>query len=170
MMRIGDITVELETAADVVFSQQLEVSLDCHVCRRCKRTIVFEVGKQWSRCTPTGHAFPGRIVAKETQRVGDLHLVRYSVLYEYEYFVDAKHPWPPGPSLRERFDSRKPTGEPTWARVHFTIACPNCGVTKEKSTQNNLGRPWPIKCDCGHVLYMEIKEMPILSSRDVERP
>jgi hypothetical protein len=147
---------EFPAGATVTFGDSLELSLDCPVCRRCYRTVVFQEGHGEGRCTPTGHAFPGRVVASQAAQDGAVASVVYRVRYSYEPFTDAKYP-----------NRRRPTGEPTWGRVAFRVACPHCGEVTQASTQTNIVRPWVCRCKCGRVLYTERDEQPAMSSREV---
>jgi hypothetical protein len=132
----------------VTFSDTLEVSLDCCICHRCYRTVTFQVGGVEGKCTPTGHAFPGKIIGMES----DPASVVYRLEYWYELFTDAKYP-----------GRRTPTDRPTWGRVGFEVVCPSCGKAQRCSTQTNLGRPWTCRCKCGRELFTETDEMPVLS-------
>jgi hypothetical protein len=132
----------------VTFSDTLEVSLDCCICQRCCRTVIFKLGDDEGTCTPTGHPFPGKIVGREA----NADSVLYRLEYGYEQFEDAKYP-----------DRRKAQDRPTWGRVGFEIACPKCGQASRQASQNNIVRPWTCHCQCGHVLFTESDEMPVLS-------
>jgi len=138
--------------ATVTFGDTIEVSLDCCVCHRCHRTVIFEVGKVEGQCTPTGHAFPGKVMGKEAGQIGSTASATYMLDYWYEPFQDAKYA-----------DRRKPEGRPNWARVPFAVICPSCGQSNKASTQNNIVRPWVCHCKCGQELYTELEEMPVLS-------
>src|SRR5262249_47031326 len=116
-------------------------------------TVVFREGQPEGKCTPTGHAFPGRIGSKQVNHDGSVVSVLYRVQYRYEPFTDAKYP-----------DHRKPTGEPTWGRVAFEVSCPSCGQATKTSRQTNIVRPWVCRCKCGCVLYTERDKQPALSS------
>jgi hypothetical protein len=132
----------------VTFSDTLEVSLDCCICRRCFRTVILTRGNVEGICTPTGHPFPGKIVGLEA----GANSVIYRLEYLFEQFEDAKYP-----------GRRTPQDRPTWGRVGFEITCPNCGHKTPHSTQTNIVRPWTCRCECGQVLYTETDEMPVLS-------
>ena len=147
---------EFPAGATVTFCDPLELSLDCPVCCRCRRTVVFWEGHAEGRCTPIGHAFPGQIVTKQVVHDGAGASVVYRVKYRYEPFTDAKYP-----------DHRKPSGQPTWGRVAFQVTCPRCGEVEKASTQTNIVRPWVCRCNCGCVLYTEREEQPTLSSKEV---
>jgi len=153
MERVAEVAVRLEFArgASVLFGDPLELSLDCSVCRRCRRTVVFREGRAEGVCTPTGHPFPGRIVGKKVIQRGLAWSVAYRVAYRYELFTDAKYP------------GEKAAGRPTWGRVPFELICPECGRVTKASTQSNIVRPWSCRCECGWVLYTERELMPVLS-------
>lgn len=157
MERIAEAVVRLEfaTGAGVTFCDPLELSLDCPVCRRCRRTVIFHEGQAEGECTPSNHAFPGRIIDKQVTRAGAATSVVYRVAYRYEPFTDAAYP-----------SERQPTGEPTWGRVAFEVVCPQCGQSTKESIQTNTGRPWACRCLCGCVLYTERELMPVLSSTE----
>jgi hypothetical protein len=143
------VTLEATPGAAVAFSDILEVSLDCCVCRRCIRTVALSTGGVEGVCAKTRHPFPGRITSKDTREAS----VTYRIEYDYEPFVDAKYP------------VRRPQPWPQWARVSFTITCPQCGAGHDLSVQNNSSRPWTHFCECGHALYTERVEMPRLHPR-----
>jgi uncharacterized protein (TIGR02996 family) len=152
-LRVGSVEVgrglAFTAGATVTFADSLEVSLDCCVCRRCHRTVVFQGDCTNGRCTPTNHLFPGYLLRKD-EPVGSSASVRFLVAYRYEPFVDAK------------YTSRQPRGVTTWARVYFSVVCPACGESVRDSTQTNLVRPWTCRCRCGAVVY-EDREMPMLN-------
>ena len=150
MLRIAQISARFAFAegSRVTFRDGLEVSLDCCICQRCRRTVIFKVGEVEGKCTPTGHPFPGKIVRLKA----NADSVVYGLEYWYEPFEDAKYP-----------DRRKAQDRPTWARVGFDIACPKCGQESRQSSQNNIVRPRTCHCKCGHVLFTESDEMPELA-------
>jgi hypothetical protein len=158
MLRVAQVSARftLPRGAAVTFSDTLEVSLDCCVCYRCHRTVIFQVGGVEGKCTPTGHAFPGKIVAKNVGQDGPIASAVYRLEYWYEPFTDAKYP-----------EHRKPSGRPTWGRVGFEVTCPACGQVNRQSTQTNIVRPWTCQCQCGQTLYTETAEMPELSLVEV---
>ena len=153
LLRKAEISARFEFAAGVTatFNDDVEVSLDCCICHRCHRTVKFHVEGVEGTCTPTRHAFPGKLLGKTSGP----SFVLYRLEYWYEPFTDAK-----------RSDHDTPTGYPRWARVGFELVCPNCGRYQACSTQTNLVRPWVYKCGCGHTLYTETDEMPTVSQAD----
>jgi hypothetical protein len=159
MERVAEVAVRFEfpARAMICYRDPLELSLDCPVCRRCWRTVIFREGQAEGKCTPTGHAFPGRITSKYEAHDGGVASVVYRVAYRYEPFTDAKYP------------SRRPSGEPSWGRVAFEVTCPECGEVTQASTQTNIVRPWTCRCKCGCVLYTERDEQPVLSSTGAEQ-
>lgn len=154
MDRIADICVSLPltAGASVTFADTIELSLDCHVCRRFHRTVRLSKAESKGRCFPTKHPFPGRVIAKEISHDKRLTTVKYRVRFESESFKDKKFPKAP-----------KPSGELSWARVSFKITCLACGERSAYETQNNLVRPIDCTCECGQLLYMEKNEMPVFS-------
>lgn len=156
----ADITIRKGVAIE--FSRVLEASIDCHVCRAARRTVVLYEDEEKSRCTPTGHAFPGvveEIVASEPQYrfMSNRGVVRviYRVTYEFETFSDTKRP------------CREIKPDISWGRISFKLVCP-CGCIKEGSTQNNIVRPWTNVCKCGKPLMYEIEEMPRFTRHEPE--
>ncbi len=161
MTRIASVLV-LITASEgvlIAFGDELEVSLDCPGCQRMRRTVIFRVGEESGRCTPTGHPFLGRITGKRCGQDDRSFEVVYEVAYEYEPFIDRKYPV----KLPYYGPSR---GEPTWGRVHFVVTCPDCSLPNKASIQTNLVRPWSKHCKCGRLLYTEDVEQPELRWRD----
>jgi hypothetical protein len=150
VLRVAKISARFAFAdgALVTFSDTLEVSLDCCICHRCRRTVIFKVGGVEGKCTPTGHPFPGKIVSMEAI----VDSVIYRLEYWYEPFEDAKYP-----------GRRKAQDRPTWGRVGFEVVCPKCGQVSWQSSQTNIVRPWTCQCKCGQVLFTETDEMPVLS-------
>lgn len=150
MLRMADVSARIVSTGGthVAFSDTLEVSLDCCICHRCHRTVIFEVGGVEGRCTPIGHPFPGKVVSK----AADGDSVVYRLEYWYEPFTDAKYP-----------EVRQSNPLPTWGRVGFTVACPECNQTQNCSVQTNTVRPVTCHCKCGRVLYTEVEEMPVMS-------
>jgi bacterioferritin-associated ferredoxin len=131
----------------VELSELVEVSLDCAQCQRTARTIVFNEASNSAVCTPTGHAFPGRVTARMVTSSADVTTVLYRISYETADFSDRKHGEPA-------------VAHPTWARIHFTLTCPVCGAISKNSVQNNLHRPHMHVCNCGQVLFPDDTEIP----------
>ena len=155
--------VTLHKGVAIEFSRVLEASLDCHICQRSRRTIVLHADSSDSRCTPTGHPFPGKIDGVRTSMPRFQFLstrgvaeVVYSVSYDFEPFTDTKYP------------SRQIGPEITWGRVSFTLTC-TCGRSKEGSTQNNVVRPWTDVCACGKPLFFEVEQMPLFSLQEPQQ-
>jgi hypothetical protein len=128
-----------------------EVSLDCDVCQRRRRTVFFSAIGSPGLCSPTWHEFPGRLLELDFAKQS-AHAV---FLYRYEPFIDAKHP-------NEKRYRGLERGSPSWVRFNLTVSCKSCGASLETSTQTNLVRPYTSVCDCGAVLYDDLFA-PVLS-------
>lgn len=167
MRREAEILAVLDLAqrATPEFSGTLEVSLDCWHCQRTRRTGTFVLGENFGRCSP-GSArhreaphppFPGHLLSLDpVHREGRVTGASYKLEYETAPFDDVKYgtkarPW---------------SGNPTWARVSFTVRCAACGEICNTSTQNNLVRPREQGCKCGAALFVETRELPIFRFRE----
>jgi hypothetical protein len=150
VLQVAEVSARFAFAAGaaVTFSDSLEVSLDCCICHRCRRTVIFQLGGVEGKCTPTGHPFPGKLVGREAGPSS----VAYRLEYWFEPFEDAKYKV-----------IRQVGPRPTWGRVGFTVVCPRCGESSRCSTQTNIVRPCHTDCKCGLRLYTEQDEMPVLS-------
>ena len=141
--------------ARVTFAPIIEISLDCHECRRSRRTVVMSDSAQGTYCTPARHPFTGRMLSHQSEpprQAGDSDIITgsYHIEYEFEPFVDAKYP------------HRNISPTPTWSRIGFTITCP-CGYVFKNSTQCNIVRPRAVTCQCGRTLMAEEETIPIFS-------
>ena len=146
----------------IAFDDHILVSLDCSICRRSRRTVVFGEERDTSFCTPAKHGFPGRIAgihvsdheSAGSHRERSVVTATYLIEYEFEAFKDRQYP------------DRNIGPAPTWARAAFTLLC-KCGAESAHETQNNLVRPVKAVCECGEDLYYEVDEIPIF--RNTER-
>jgi hypothetical protein len=138
----------LTPGCGILFDDHIEVSLDCPACCRTGRTVNFygNVGK--AVCTPTGHAFPGVLEDVVRGEAEGRTTVTYRLRYTTASFMDSKR-------------QERSVPHPTWARVHFQLACPSCGTRNPATTQNNLVRPWSVRCKrCHETLWVDSQEMP----------
>ena len=151
-------TIEIKTSVfpnkDVTlsFEQQLEVALDCALCGRTHRTVIFDTSGESGRCTPSDHAFHGQVSPLVVVEKRGLFRRKvectFRLNYEYSPVLDRKYPHHVSSPL------------PTWGRVHFKATCPRCHAVSECSIQNNATRPETYVCKCGYLLYKETKEFP----------
>jgi hypothetical protein len=159
MLYTADVTVHLTLSNHVTrveIQPQVEASLDCHVCRRSRRTAFLFAESSKSFCTTTyyeHHPKKARIadLSIDQHWEGGRPIVagRYLLEFDYEAFRD-----------RKNFLSRS-SPDPAWARASFTLTC-TCGADSEFSTQTNQGRLRVNKCRCGNVLHYETAENPVL--------
>jgi hypothetical protein len=186
--------VDLENDALITFDSCIEISLDCFISKRVNRTIALKYGDEDYTYYPAkiadikvteskgdikpDHTFSRATTAfrrktilmnelpfKWAKRINRSIIERittdkfhtatikaeYYIEYDYNEFED----------IRDKIPSDSAIG---WARVHFKIICPNCNKEIECSIQNNLVRPYSRFCDCGHLLYIEKEEMPIIKN------
>ncbi|SEM28737.1 hypothetical protein SAMN04487910_4631 [Aquimarina amphilecti] len=127
-------------------ADELEISIPCINCQRDHRTIVFENITEKGICTPRKkcNGFPGKLTSRELIKKSDHIQVNYLIDFEYEPFIDQKY------NVKSNFKFG-------WTRVYFTLNCSNCEKENTISTQENVGRPWDVKCDCGNVIYKDHK-------------
>ena len=156
MERVGIVEMALEFSRGVSanFNKCLEVSLDCGVCERQHRTVIFgEIGGV-PVCTPTRHDFPGELLRVRPTKTGSI----FEFQYRFEPFNDSKYP---DEARYAEFEH----GAPTWARASFSVTCSKCGSEKACSIQSNTVRPWVEHCSCGGELFKD-NQPPALSWRD----
>ncbi len=132
-----------EVDCAIEFVEPLEVSLDCYLCQRRRRTIVFKDVTN-AYCTPTKHRFDGRLISKQCGADSAVYIIEYN----YISFTDKKYP------DEERYAAFE-KGSPVWARINFIAKCPRCGKQTQLSTQSNLVRPSSRSCRCGHKLFID---------------
>ncbi|TXN37189.1 hypothetical protein FVB32_02570 [Flagellimonas hymeniacidonis] len=135
---------KLNPESFVKVSDQLEISLPCINCQRDHRTIIFENINEKGICTPRKkcEGFPGKLVSREIIKEADGVKVNYLIEFDYHKFTDLKY----------NAESNFKFG---WARVYFTIKCSECQKEKTISTQENVGRPWDEKCECGNIIFQD---------------
>jgi hypothetical protein len=102
MERVAEVAVRLEFArgASVSFGDPLELSLDCSVCRRCRRTVVFREGRAEGVCIPTGH--PSPVVDADQRRSAGPYTSDKSTHHPGNA-VNGVAPEPSGPGVRATF-------------------------------------------------------------------
>jgi len=141
---ITELKVQPENFINI--TNKLELSLPCYTCKRIQRTIVFKNIDEKGICTPPQkcNGFQGKIIDREIIKSFENVKVKFLINFNYEPFVDKKY------NLKSDLNSK-------WGRISFYIRCDNCNNQKEVSTQENLVRPYMIKCDCGNTVYIEDK-------------
>ena len=133
------------------YHTSVEITLDCSNCKRTGRTVRFEGIEAIGICTPVQkcNGFSGRLYSVLPFALDGKSFVKYQIQYNYMPFLDLKN-------------GNESTCDPTWGRVSFDATCAKCGSSTIRSTQNNLGRPYPVYCTCGAHLYDDTEEMPLL--------
>ena len=138
--------IKINPESFIKVADELEISLPCVNCQRNHRTIIFENINQKGICTPRNkcEGFPGKLINRELLKESDRVKINYLIEFEYHQFTDLKY----------KVESSFKFG---WARVCFTIKCLQCQKENTMSTQENLTRPWDVKCECGNTIFKEYK-------------
>lgn len=125
-------------------ANKLEISIPCINCHRYDRTILFEDVHEKGICTPPNKCdgFPGKLTSREIIKKPDSIEVNYLIDFNYQPFFD-------------QIDKEESNFKFGWARVKFTLKCQK--IKKIITTQENLRRPWSVKCICENVIYKENK-------------
>jgi hypothetical protein len=143
------LTATLPVAASQLIESPdyLEISLPCISCQRSHRTIIFDGLNVNGICTPKDlcNGFAGQLKNKTISAKGNAVELQFRIEMRYEVFVDKK------------YDKEAVLSEHHWARIRFTLKCLKCGKIHTITSQENSGRPWREQCDCGSLLYEEIK-------------
>jgi hypothetical protein len=125
--------------------QFLEVSLDCFICERSRRTTAVEFGEEYGVCTgPRDHPHPTAV-----------RLAAFDTTVERERLVlraVVDHWWAPFHDPKDQRDAT-PLSEPPWVRLYVRYRCAQTNKVHEHSIQSNLVRPSQLACkDCGAML------------------
>lgn len=125
-------------------SDELEISLPCINCQRAYRTIIFEKINEKGICTPRNkcEGFSGEIINREIIKESDSVKINCLIEFDYQQFIDLKY----------KTESNFEFG---WARVYFTVKCFQCQKETIVSTQENVVRPWDVKCKCGSSVFKD---------------
>lgn len=140
----------------VEFHKTLEVSLDCHICKKLHRTIIVEKSEKKSFCPSGDHQFPAVLknveVIQEHSKSNPITTVNYALEYDFFEFV----------AVRGKYDKNESDPTLTWIRIYFNIKCPRCRHKDDYSTQTNMVRPYQQLCNnCNLPLYDD-KEEPLI--------
>lgn len=144
-------TLTVESGVTVEYLDELEASMDCLVCKRRHRTVIFHRGERWPKCTgrQNCNGFCGELETITQSSTGREFTGTYVIRFAYLRFTDLKH-------------NNKSKGDVRWGRVHLRVNCPSCGVSKDSSIQTNSVRPFTYHCECGYALFTETVEMPVI--------
>ncbi len=149
--------VEVTPAAHFVWSNRLEYSHDCFVCRRVGRTVVLHHGAAHGLCHSSRgqlewqddaddvgrHPAPIRVTGFDTAGNDATQTLRCRVSFWWSPFTDLKSPDERGSEL----------GAFPWARLHYRVGCRTCRdageddwFSGEHSLQSNT--VWPVTRSC----------------------
>lgn len=151
-------TLPLSEGRFVDISDELAITLPCINCLRDHRTVIFKGIGEKGVCTPKVKCsgFIGQILDRNVIRDFNFIKIKYTLRFDYEAFLDKKY------GVKTDLHTAK------WARIYFTIECMNCEELHTLSSQENLGRPWKAKCQCGKVIYEETENPFQYSFREIK--
>ncbi|GGU61171.1 hypothetical protein [Lentzea flava] len=151
--------VAVTSGAHFVWSNRLEYSHDCFVCRRVGRTVALHHGATHGVCHSSRrqlewqddlddfgvHPTPIRITGFDTGSDGEVEVLRCRLSFWWSPFADVKRPGEHGSELAVR----------PWVRVHYRVGCHTCRDSgrddwfgEQKSFQSNT--VWPVTGSCPH--------------------
>ncbi|GAA4902922.1 hypothetical protein LX16_1177 [Stackebrandtia albiflava] len=141
MLRALEIRAELSGLEDshrdrLFWEPTIELSVDCFVCERVRRTTVLKPGADRALCSggeDGGHPAPARVSAFDVTTGADRLALRAVVDLWWASFRDT---------------GRGEDGSPLsgWVRLHYGCHCHHAGVTVKGSVQTNTRRPHPVTC------------------------
>lgn len=149
--------VEVTEAAHFWWSNRVEYSHDCFVCRRTGRTVVLHEGAAHGLCSSSqrllewqddldlagSHPAPMRITGFDSSRGQAQHTLRCRLSFWWSPFTDLKRPEERGSELAAK----------SWVRLHYRVGCHACRdageddwFNAEQSFQTNAF--WPVARPC----------------------
>ncbi|MGY1577287.1 hypothetical protein [Streptomyces sp. MN13] len=147
MLRSVEITAELtgplrdERFHNLHWQKRLELSLDCFICGRGRRTTALQYGLEHALCSADDaspeHPTAARIAAFDVTDERERTVLRAVVDYWWAPFRDAK-------------DNHAATAlsHTPWVRLHLGYYCPQARQSGTLSIQTNMVRP--VRDTCGH--------------------
>lgn len=152
MLRSVEISAELtgplrgEGFHNLHWQKRLELSLDCFICERTRRTTSFQYGLEHARCSADGerpeHPTAARIAAFDITDERERTALRAVVDYWWAPFHDAK---------RDR--AATALSLTPWVRLYLGYYCPQARQSGAFSIQTNMVRPVRDVCaHCDHPL------------------
>jgi hypothetical protein len=144
-----------EPLHDVRWLPTLQLSLDCFVCERTRRTTILEQGAERAVCTSDKqhgrHFTAARVAVLDSAAEDDQLTLRAVVEYWSAPFHDLKR-------------DRQATANSTtpWVRLYFSYRCPQHNQTGKDSIQTNLVRPRTIRCSHCHAALAISNEAPAI--------
>jgi hypothetical protein len=142
---------------NVHFLETAELSLDCFICQRTRRTTILEAGAEQALCTSDEehgrHPTSARIAAFDTTTEDTQLALRAIIDYWWAPFHDAK-----------RDTQASAISDTPWVRLHFGSSCPRHSQADKHSTQTNLVRPVTTHCRHCHTAIATSNEAPSIRS------
>ncbi|OKJ74720.1 hypothetical protein AMK31_31100 [Streptomyces sp. TSRI0107] len=147
MLRSVEITAELtgplrdEGFHNLHWQKRLELSLDCFICGRGRRTTAFQYGLEHALCSADDespeHPTAARIAAFDVTDERERTALRAVVDYWWAPFRDAKGN-----------HAATALSHTPWVRLHLGYYCPQARQSGTLSIQTNMVRP--VRDTCGH--------------------
>ncbi|MFC9960144.1 hypothetical protein ACFVIB_22690 [Streptomyces nigra] len=147
MLRSVEISAELtgplhgEGFHNLHWDKRLELSLDCFICGRGRRTTSIHYGLEHALCSGDDeypeHPTAARIAAFDVTKERERMALRAVVDYWWAPFRDAK-----------RDQAATALSQTPWIRLHLGYYCPQARQSGAFSIQTNVVRP--IRDTCGH--------------------
>lgn len=141
MLRSIEISAVLNVRADhiVGWQRDIELSLDCFVCERVRRTTILRWGAERAVCTADEqyrqHYTAARVAAFDATIEHAQLGMRAVVDYWWAPFHDAK-----------RDERGLPLSDPPWVRLNVEYFCESTSESATAQTQTNLVRPCETRC------------------------
>lgn len=133
--------LKLNDDVDISLTNKSELSLNCSVCRRFNRVIIFKEN-DFGVCTPTMHKFPGKITTFQSQD-SENQESRQAYILECDFypFVDQKYGYYVDSCLNKN------------STIQVNFVCPKCSLNTSEELEINSTKLIEKFCQCGYLLY-----------------
>ncbi|MFC8067776.1 hypothetical protein [Streptomyces sp. NPDC057293] len=161
MLRSVEITAEMTGprqdagSHNLHWQKRLELSLDCFICRRTRRTTSLQHGQEHALCSADDehpmHPTAARVAAFDVTDELERTTLRTVVDYWWAPFQDTK-----------RDQAATALSLTPWVRLHLGYYCPEARQPGAFSIQTNMVRP--VRHTCGQCDYLlpSSKETPVI--------
>jgi hypothetical protein len=156
--------LKLRNPVTITLQDHVELSLDCFMCLKMRRTVFIFADENKSFCTPsyyTRHSYPARILENSVIAGKEVTEIIYTIEYEYRPFIDKRYF-----QQELALEHAKSNQIPAWGRISFKLSCPNCAETWETGTQSNVIMTRSQVCKCGFMYWEEGQQVTFLEKID----